>query len=191
MEFRLTYDGPLYSSRSSGGNRSRALHIHSIRKRFHKQLATLKIKHPVLIGINPDSWMITKLSSNGFNWMPLVTKRSGLMCRLDILLLRDSEPGHVLADIDNRLKTVFDALRMADTPDELGARSIDGPVRPDADEDPFFTLLEDDRLITHVAVTTDTLLEPVEDCSVDHAVRMIIGVSIRPYNVHMGNLDFI
>ena len=49
-------------------------------------------------------------------------------------------------------KTLFDALRM---PKNLGET---GKVAPQADESPFFCLLEDDRLITEVRVTTDRLL---------------------------------
>ena len=55
-------------------------------------------------------------------------------------------------DIDARIKTIFDALRMPKNLDEAG-----GAV-PQADENPFFCLLEDDKLISEIKVTTDELL---------------------------------
>lgn len=191
MEFRLTYAGPLYAYRTGGSGKDRSLHIHSIRKVFHKQLAALWAKHPVLSLRGPSDPDVTKIPSCGFTWLPIATKHNGLICRLEILMLRNSEPGRVLADIDNRLKSVFDALRMADSPEELGSKTQTGQVMPDPDETPFYTLLQDDRLITHVAVTTDTLLEPVPNVPIDNAARLLIGVVIRPYGVHMDNMDFI
>lgn len=52
-----------------------------------------------------------------------------------------------LGDIDNRLKTLFDALRLPNQTNELV-----GYDNPAPDENPFFCLLEDDSLITHVSV---------------------------------------
>jgi hypothetical protein len=167
------------------------LHIHSIRKTFHKQLAELWRTHPVLLkraAQTPD-WL-QHFAHDGFNWRPLVTERNGLICRLDILLLRHGPPGEVIYDIDNRVKTVFDALRKARSPDELGAGTPQGQQTPAPDEHPFFVLAEDDRLITHVAVTSDMLLEPVPDVPQSEAARLIVGVTIRPYDTHMDNLAF-
>ena len=122
--------------------------------------------------------------SDGFKWLPIATKENGLICRVEILMLRSGQPGQVLYDIDNRLKTVFDALRMAKGPDELGGAT------PGRDEEPFYVLLQDDSLITHVAVTTDALLEPVPHVPQDEAVRLVLSVMIRPYKVHLENLGF-
>ena len=46
---------------------------------------------------------------DGFEWLPIVTGTNGLICKLDILMLRAGAPGDVLHDVDNRLKTLFDA----------------------------------------------------------------------------------
>jgi len=82
----------------------------------------------------------------------------GLVCRLDILFLRRSPPGEIVkhgGDLDNRLKTLFDALRVPD--------SIGDNWQPEGSETPlFFCLLKDDALITEVNVSTDMLLEPAE-----------------------------
>jgi len=48
-----------------------------------------------------------------------------------------------LHDVDNRLKTIFDALRMAKGPKELGGGTTQGMQRPTSDEDPFFVVMND------------------------------------------------
>ena len=193
MEFRLTYAGRLLAYRTDKKERERALHIHEIRRHFHQQLQRLWRVHPVLLKRSEadaeSAYGPMVYDREGFHWLPLVTKGNGTVCQLDILLLRDNEPGRVLADIDNRLKTIFDALRLADSPNELGAGTAGGRVTPGNDEDPFYVLLQDDRLITHVAVTTDSLLEPVPGVPVENAARLVIDVTIRPYDVVMGNLS--
>jgi hypothetical protein len=64
---------------------------------------------------------------------------------------------------------LFDALRMPSNCDE-----VDG--KPEDDDDPFFCLLEDDRLITEVRVTTDRLLTPLASGENRNDVRLIIHV---------------
>lgn len=47
-----------------------------------------------------------------------------------------------------------------------------------------WTVLEDDRLITHLSVTSDTLLEPVPEVLPDEAVRLIVDITVRPYRAY-------
>lgn len=58
----------------------------------------------------------------GQPFIPLVTEELGLRCKLDILFLRPENPGSlfVRGDLDNRLKTLFDGLRIANDKQELG-----------------------------------------------------------------------
>ena len=170
----------------------RSRHVHDIRRAFHSQMKRLWLQHPTLSGIaiqSPD--IVSRISLEDFTWLPLVTESNGLICKLDILMLRAGPPGRVIADIDNRLKTIFDALRMARTPEELGSRTPEGQLKPLTDETPFFVLLENDHLITHVSVTTDTILEPVPPVPEENAVRLVIGVTVRPYHAHTDNLDYV
>jgi hypothetical protein len=78
-----------------------------------------------------------------------------LRCSIEVLLLRPELEERFIVrrgDIDGQVKTIFDALRIPENLDETGR------IGPAADEVPFFCLLEDDRLITEVRVTTDRLL---------------------------------
>ena len=122
-----------------------------------------------------------------YRFVPLVTQRLSLTCSLDILFLRTDIPGSILqsGDIDNRLKTLFDALRKPSNTGELG-----GYLSPEEGEDPFFCLLEDDKLINHISVVTDRLFEPTGKDYDTNDARLVIKVGIRPYVVMMGNLGF-
>jgi hypothetical protein len=95
-----------------------------------------------------------KWSRAGYNFVPLVTEDMALRCSIDITLLRPEEKKLIFeaGDIDGQLKTLFDALRMPKNADETSG------IAPNEDEDPFFCLLEDDRLVTEVRVNTDTML---------------------------------
>ena len=65
---------------------------------------------------------------------------SGLM-GYEIFMLRPEVPGAIITqggDIDNRLKTLFDALRMPQNENELPKDEI-----PGTDEVPFFWLFPD------------------------------------------------
>ena len=102
-------------------------------------------------------------------------------CALDILFLRRDGPGSLVksgGDIDNRLKVLFDALRMPQTCDEVCGDS------PALDEDPFFSLLEDDKLITKVQVETNWLLTPLTQNERIHDVHLIIRVKTIMANSH-------
>jgi hypothetical protein len=87
-----------------------------------------------------------------FRFLPLVEERYCLRVSIDILFLRPDRHPLIKAggDLDNRLKTLFDALRVPDTTDGLGS--------PLEGEDPFFVLLQDDSLISEIRVDTDNLL---------------------------------
>ena len=65
-----------------------------------------------------------------------------LLAELDILMLRPEAPGAIISrgDIDNSLKTLFDALRAPNNEQEVG-----GSARQSSWASPTFTLLEDDR----------------------------------------------
>ena len=156
MEFRLTYEGLLL-----GASRvdTRSEHKHGIRKSLHPQLRRLwdvvphlnapqKTLWPTQIYVNgppppppPRSEeLAAKFSFNGFRFVPLVTQELSLICGIEILFLRPDHPGGVIksGDLDNRLKTLFDALRMP------SRGEVTEKMSPTEDENPFYCLLEDD-----------------------------------------------
>jgi hypothetical protein len=113
---------------------------------------------------------------------PLVRKSLDLACGIHILFLRKEEPGSLIergGDLDNRLKTLFDGLRMP-TSDDFSA-VINGPC-----DDPLNCLLEDDSLITDCDIRTDRLLSRPN--SNKSEVRLIIEVDIKVMRVQPYNL---
>ena len=200
MEFRLTYAGPLKGASRSN---TRADHKHEIRRELHPQLRRLWEIAPQL---NSDGMgsivtygapnhpphtveaLAEEFRCGEYKLVPLATRRLSLYCDIDVLFLRPDPPGSVLrsGDLDNRLKTLFDALRIPRNQDELGPYKLPGP-----DEEPFFCLLEDDSLITRVSVATDVLLEPVPGSLDENAARLVITVRLRPLRATPRNLSFV
>ena len=200
MEFRLTYEGPLYAASNSGSRRAK--HKHEIRKAFHRQLRALWQGHPFLkqaIVVDPQygarvagrkllrEELADKYARCGYSFVPLVTPDLSISCRLDILCLRPGRPGEIIqsGDLDNRIKTLFDALRIPENRDELA-----GYTEPQEDENPFFCLLSDDRLIGHVSLETDFLLAPTSPDADANDVRLIIRVELRPEVIGWHNINF-
>ena len=217
MEFHLVYEGLLYSTQKdpvSGQANKRASHKHDIRRQLLPQLkqlwATNSFLRQARIAYGEDKsaeripdgksyWggdekdgpmaevLAQRFSMFGYRFVPLVREDISVRCSLEILFLRRDHPGTVIkaGDIDNRLKTFFDALRIPK------ASEMVGNEKPQDDEDPFYVLLEDDSLITRIAVETGMLLDPPTDDDADVSkVRMLLTVNIRPYHVTMFNLSF-
>lgn len=197
VQFRLTYEGPLLAETSSGAKQAaRAKQKQEIRKKFHPQLRRLWGIHPGLSGnlegIDDGGYLLLsgphqphtiealseRFHRNGYNFVPMVTRTLGVHCALDILFLRCDAPGAILhrGDIDNRIKTLVDGLKMPTEKSQLG-----GYDSPDADEMPFFCLLEDDSLITRFTVEADTLLEPLHAQMNENDARVVVTVTLKPY----------
>ncbi len=66
---------------------------------------------------------------------------------------------------------------------------VDGA--PEATEDPFFCLLENDSLVTQLNVTTDRLLPPLKDGQHENEVVLIIKVKVKAAKVYVENLNLI
>ena len=165
MEFTLIYQGPL---KPNGRTKDKQ----SIRRIFHTQLKEL-VAQPNIAKFGPPPGLVTynydpkdifsKRQVGQFNFAALVNERLHLIAGLNITMLRPEAPGSIVTqggDIDNRLKTLLDSLKM---PKE--ANEIPGDDSPKANENPFYCLLEDDSLITRLSIITDRLLEPCPDPS--------------------------
>jgi hypothetical protein len=158
MRFTLIYEGPLRAASSGDPRRDEK---HDIRRKLHPQLLDVWQTHPEL---GKETFKTQQLKRSGgtlgedialplpkapirdFVFVLLVSATLWAVCELDVLFLRREPPGGVVnfgGDLDNRLKVLFDALRMPDKSSELP---------PDAvareSEKPFACLLESDKLIT-------------------------------------------
>lgn len=124
-----------------------------------------------------------------YRFVPLVREEISLLCSLDILFLRRDYPGSVIeaGDLDNRIKTLIDCLRMP-----KGDNELKGNEEPGENEDPFFCLLDDDKAVTGLSVRTGTFLGPKSsDLDLDRKkVHAVINVDLKPYEITMFNLSF-
>jgi hypothetical protein len=179
MEFHLVYQGELPAA-GQGGGKTRTAEKHAIRKVFHKQLSSLWRIHPFLVDLKQhdpggeSAWRLAdRYERCGYKFLPLVSSFFSIACSLDVLFLRRDGPGQLVksgGDIDNRVKVLFDALRMPQTCDELCGET------PGPDETPFFCLMEDDALISKVQIETNWLLTPLGIGEHIHDVHLIVRV---------------
>jgi hypothetical protein len=159
MEFRLLYDGPLH------GQGARASHTWEIRRALPPQLKGLWPERPLaaaaatLLAHPPRPGQPSVIvEKGGLRFAPLVTPRLDLYAEVSVLLLRQQARGALITDggdLDNRLKTLLDALRVPHG-------SLEGRTELPAvpDPSPMFCLLEDDALVSKVAVESERLLRP-------------------------------
>ena len=168
MRFRLYYRGSLQAN-------AKPQQKSELRKIFHKQLEVLWQQDPLVDMsnyINPDylpndCYLGEQRDTTIF--YPIVSQKIWTIAELDILMLRPGNPGSIWAgggDIDNRLKTLFDSLKV---PDAGTQHFHDGQTS-------VFCLLQDDKLITRVSVETDRLLDP--DLSKKNEVLLIVQVHV-------------
>lgn len=200
VQFRLLYSG---NQLVSDGD---ATQKHVIRRAFHPQLKQLWKSNSELArlatgrGISslPEGGNVNdketaeaaqvaffnrmgNLYQRGdFRFVPLIEQDLCLRVSIDILFLRRDQHPLIKAggDIDNRLKTLFDAFRVPDTTAGLGGV-------PSEDEDPFFVLLQDDGLISEIKVSTDNLLMlPLEKAVDAKDAFLVIDVKLKPTSIN-------
>lgn len=185
MQFHLTYRGSLKSNRSS-----KQAHIQMLRRYFHPQLKQLweqaplstfkKYVDPARTVDERDIYLLEDVGN--FRFAPLVSQSRGwgAIAELEILFLRPGSPGDLIGhggDLDNRIKTLFDGLRVPSR-SEIPTGDSPGP-----DEIPFYCLLQDDSLIKSFAVTSDRLLSPQGK----DEVSLVIKVTAKGVHKTMGN----
>ncbi len=110
MKFRLHYRGPLKSNgKPEAKQRLRRSLLPQLKDFWHRSpLAGLKEDL-----LNPSYELSVIKKVDRWNFASVVNSRNHLVAELDIVLLRPEEPGSVVTqggDIDNRLKTLLDAL---------------------------------------------------------------------------------
>jgi hypothetical protein len=182
LDFTLYYRGELKAN-------GKPAEKHAIRRQFHTQLKDLW-EHLPLSGFaakllcepSPGELGVFR-KQHGFTFAPLVCERLGLVAELSIRLLWPAAPGAIITsggDIDNRLKTLLDALKY---PSE--GTALPKGLLPEADESPFYCLLEDDSLVTKLSVETDRLLVPAASKS---EVVLLIHVRTKQLKTMIGTV---
>jgi hypothetical protein len=112
--------------------------------------------------------------------LPLVSRESQCTCEVSVVFLRRGYPGDVMmptgGDLDNRLKTLFDGLRMPQNEPELAGDT------PRASDPFLYCLLEDDGLITKVSVEAKRLLSRQTKAK-RHDVEVTIDIVVKPWSL--------
>ena len=202
MRFTLYYDGPL----PSAAKNARTGPKHEIRKAIHPQLLELFRRNRNLPRTedgrdwaNWDKWIWPALGYRAWEedmavfpkgrlrFVPLVRRNLHLHCELDVLFLRYGEPGSIIesGDVDNRLLTLSDGLRLSRDQKEIDYVNSQNDF---PENDPVFCLLEDDSLISRWNIKTDALLETPNQ---KERVRLIIEVTVKASQVTADNLRLI
>jgi hypothetical protein len=183
MEFTLYYRGELKANGKAKAKQELRRHFHFQLKNLWSQLPLSELNSYLKLDPPEGEFSIIKTTGN-FNFAPLISEKLNLIAELKITMLRPEPPGSIITqsgDIDNRLKTLFDALRVpikSEIPDNENASEF---------ENPFFCLLEDDNLITKVQVDTDRLLD---DCKNESEVVLLINVTTKVTRSRYANLGF-
>ncbi|MCL2017596.1 MAG: hypothetical protein FWG80_02385 [Alphaproteobacteria bacterium] len=193
MKFKLLYFGELRTN-----PKKRAQHVTDIRMHFHHQLKKL-VEHSPWNNLqkymmpNPTKSPVSTKRVGGVDFNPIITPNLKLIAELDIQLLHPEIVGVARADIDNRIKTLLDALRCPQNDHEIGENQPKniGPV---------YTLLDDDHLVTKLSVNTSHFLSPImfDKCgeapepttSEEERLFLMIDVNVRVGEGTLENLPF-
>jgi hypothetical protein len=187
VNFRLTYDGPLKAASQSENRRNEKHLIRQIFSRQLKELYDLRNADFLHRETNNFSDQLPHWRRGSYNCLALVREKLNLVCDLDILFLRRENPGQLIksgGDIDNRLKVLFDALRMPQDDNEVRG------FEPQPGNRALFCLTEDDKLITGFRVTTDRLLEPPQSPAEENNVQLIINVEVKATTLTEENMAY-
>lgn len=179
--FTLMYDGPLLASGNDPPVRSESKlkNIWAIRDRLEPQLERVYETSPVFRGAGASAtraaamYVRQPIVRNGFKFGALIRPSMGLGCELDIKMLVNHEPGSVITqagDLDNRLKTLIDALRVPKDNEFRGRTMTQG------DDEFFPCLLEDDAAITKVCIASERWLAAGNRA--ENEVHLTVGAKI-------------
>jgi hypothetical protein len=215
MRLTLRYKDELAASSRSN---SRVPEKHHIRQQLHAQLAVFWSQHAVLKTFDVKDLQVATRSGGkfeverpivglrnfwwryplcGINFVPIVTEVQEAHCHIDIRIYRRVDAGGFLfegGDLDNRLKTFFDALRVPHTKDQLPT-DLGCPDTDDTAKDwpPLFCLLDDDRGITKLSIESLKMLTPTPaTCGhPENYVELEIDVKIVPVTPMTGTLSLL
>ena len=184
LKFKLVYIGEIKIN-----PKKRSKHLHEIRRVLSPQLKRLT-------EISPYNDVYDKMCKNkkgmreiaGAKFFPIITPELNLLAELDIQIMHPEIIETPRADIDNRMKTLLDALKRPQSANEV----VDGLHHRG---EPQFTLLDDDHLVTKLTVNTTHLLSSVPRekglANPDYDLLVIISVTVKASKGTMDNLAVI
>jgi hypothetical protein len=205
MKFTLTFDGELPPNGTPAEKWEIRRHLHPQLQELwslHPVLQSLKRVHrvpkdgywhverhhsvedppPPAEPRADDTDLCPEIECGGRRFLPLVRGTLALKCGLRILFLRKEDAGRIYqgGDLDNRLKTLFDALSVPQRETVIPDATID---------DPIHCMLEDDALITGLEISTGRLLSRPDASKLE--VRLVMGVDVSVTQHRMYNQAFL
>ncbi|MBP3615549.1 MAG: hypothetical protein IJ473_00375 [Alphaproteobacteria bacterium] len=169
MKFKLVYVGEVKIN-----PKKRSQHLQDIRDILSPQLKRLS-------EISPYNEIKSRLEKKGkaiktvggVKFFPLITPDLNLLAELDIQILHPELLETPRADIDNRMKTLLDALKRPQSSHEISEHMNK--------KDVCYTLLDDDHLVTKMTINTSHLLykDAVQKRNHDYELLIIITVNIK------------
>jgi hypothetical protein len=186
MRFRLIYSGSLPTN---GG----PVEKERVRSQLCPQLRALWNQPPLSamatrlrdsphLAEGPAGEPSLRFPVGGCEYVALVSSRLNLVAEIDVLFLRPCAPGELVrhgGDLDNRVKTLLDGLRLPSVEEARRVQQSQGTSTR-------FVLLEDDALITRLNVEADRLLHPPSTKD----VHLVITVNILKTETTWGNMSF-
>jgi hypothetical protein len=122
------------------------------------------------------------IKRHGRQYLPLVRESLSTTCTLNVLFLRQEEPGSLRqgdGDLDNRIKTFLDALEIKPEDGNSDGDEVDGIN---------YRLFENDKLVRGLKIDSERLLFPDADfpSNVHLIVEVVVHVeSVGPWNVSL------
>ena len=165
MQLFLQYSGLL----KSGNAKKASGHKHNVRLEFHPQLKNLlqssyfsNWERYISSGTVPTSIV------GNISFVPVISQKLHAHASLEITIVR-AGASSVITDIDNRLKTLFDALTV---PQELPRNIRNGAAER------VYCLFENDNLITGFNVKAEKSFHPSFGLEKDVDVHIRVTTSV-------------
>jgi hypothetical protein len=140
-------------------------------------------------GDDRDEQIARRFQKHGYRFVPLVTRALDVSCHNGLLYLRPGAAGGIIRrqDIDNRIKTLFDGLKMPGDAQDLGAYTSPAAGRTT----PSSAFVEDDSLITSLSVKPTCFWKTTGSEPAADEARLLIHVIIRPIRFRWNNAVFV
>jgi hypothetical protein len=186
MRFTLTYIGelPATGNRRSSNPAPKLPIIWAIRNDLATQLEGVFLRHPAISGVGSIhsraafNTLRVPVVRSGFGFLPLVRPDLETVCDLKIKMLVNHEVGSVVTqagDLDNRIKTLLDALRLPKDNEFFG----NSPT-----VDPCPCLLHDDAMVVDLCVSQERWYSRLPQTEKEVQLHLEVQVRTARPNFH-------